>query len=97
MTAPDSFDADLLLRARKGDGEALGALLEFYRSNLVLLARVSIDRRLQGKADASDLVQETFLQAHDGFAQFHVRARLRHRLKRAIVRRPATRREPHAP
>ncbi|MGH7140903.1 MAG: hypothetical protein ACREHD_34670, partial [Pirellulales bacterium] len=63
MATPNSFDAGLLTRARLGDGNALGALLEFYRSYLALLARLSIDRRLQGKADASDLVQETFLQA----------------------------------
>lgn len=71
MPVPEDKDADqLLARARQGDGEALGALLEFYRSYLVLLARLSIDHRLQGKADPSDVVQETFLQAHRAFAQF---------------------------
>src|SRR5262249_52393311 len=49
---------------------ALGRLLELYRNYLKLLARLQIDRRLQGKVDPSDLVQEAFLEAHRDFAQF---------------------------
>src|SRR5437870_3296115 len=60
----------LLQRARAGDGAALGELLELYRSYLSLLARVQIGQRLQGKVDAADLVQETFLEAHRHFAHF---------------------------
>jgi RNA polymerase sigma-70 factor (ECF subfamily) len=48
----------------------LGQLLELYRNYLELLARLQISRRLRGKIDADDLVQETFLDAHTGFAQF---------------------------
>jgi RNA polymerase sigma-70 factor (ECF subfamily) len=61
---------DLLSAARTGNGPALGRLLEGYRRYLTLLARLEIDRRLQGKLDPSDLVQETFLEAHRDFAQF---------------------------
>jgi RNA polymerase sigma-70 factor (ECF subfamily) len=61
----------LLGAARAGDNAALGRLLELYRSYLATLARLQIGRRLQGKVDASDLVQETFLEAHRDFAQFH--------------------------
>src|SRR5437667_1785582 len=61
---------ELLGRARAGGGLALGELLELYRSYLALLARVQIGQRLQGKLDAADLVQETFLEAHRHFAQF---------------------------
>src|SRR5262245_26348041 len=60
----------LLLDAKAGGEAALGPLLELYRNYLRLLARVEIGRRLQGKIDASDLVQETFLEAHRYFAQF---------------------------
>jgi RNA polymerase sigma-70 factor (ECF subfamily) len=60
----------LLCLARLGDGPALGQLLELYRSYLVLLARLQIGRRLQGKVDPADLVQETFLRAHRDFARF---------------------------
>ncbi|HJZ91961.1 MAG TPA: helix-turn-helix domain-containing protein [Gemmataceae bacterium] len=41
----------LLDRARAGDVEALGKLLERYRPYLSLLARLEVDRRLRGKAD----------------------------------------------
>jgi RNA polymerase sigma-70 factor (ECF subfamily) len=61
---------ELLHRARAGDAPAVGRLLELYRAYLVVLARVQIGRRLQGKVDASDLVQEAFLGACRDFPQF---------------------------
>src|SRR5437764_2373580 len=60
----------LFEEARAGDGAVLGRLLEVYRRYLTLLARVQIGRRLQGKVDEEDLVQETFLEAHRHFARF---------------------------
>jgi RNA polymerase sigma-70 factor (ECF subfamily) len=60
----------LMGEAQAGDAAALGQLLQLYRNYLGLLARLHIDRRLQGKVDASDLVQETFLKAHRNFGQF---------------------------
>jgi RNA polymerase sigma-70 factor (ECF subfamily) len=68
---PDTADIEQILpRARAGDGTARGQLLESYRNYLALLARYQIGRRLQGKVDASDLIQETFLEAHRDFPQF---------------------------
>ncbi len=62
---------DEMITLAKRDGEAaLGPLLELYRNYLTLLARVEVGRRLQRKLDASDLVQETFLDAHKHFGQF---------------------------
>jgi RNA polymerase sigma-70 factor (ECF subfamily) len=66
----DPEPEQLLALARAGSVPALGQLLELYRDYLVLLARLQISRRLQRKVDASDLVQETFLQAHKHFAGF---------------------------
>lgn len=60
----------MLEEAREGDLEVLGQLLELYRRYLSLIARVQIGHQLQGKIDASDVVQEAFLQAHKDFPQF---------------------------
>ncbi|MCS7045687.1 MAG: sigma-70 family RNA polymerase sigma factor, partial [Gemmataceae bacterium] len=60
----------LIRAARAGDSTALGALLELYRAYLRLLARVEVGRRLQGKLDASDLVQDTFAEAYRNFRLF---------------------------
>ena len=61
---------NLLRQAKAGDAATVGRLLEQYRRYLSLLARVQIGRRLQGKVDASDLVQDTFLEAHRSFGRF---------------------------
>jgi RNA polymerase sigma-70 factor (ECF subfamily) len=70
IRAADPDPEQLLALARGGSAPALGQLLELYRDYLLLLARLQIRRRLQSKVDAADLVQETFLQAHEHFARF---------------------------
>src|SRR5262245_23292191 len=67
-TSPDPVQ--LLCLARVGEGEALGRLLELYRGYLTMLARLGLTRRLQGKVEPADLVQETFLEAHRHFGGF---------------------------
>lgn len=69
-TSTDPGPEPLMELARAGDGFALGRLLELYRNYLTLLARLQISRRLQGKVDAADLVQETFLAAHRAWPRF---------------------------
>ena len=64
-------EIDLLLSEAKGGADgALGRLLEQYSQYLTLLARMQIGKRLQGKVDAADLVQEVFLNVHRQFPQF---------------------------
>src|SRR5438477_4457576 len=62
--------SDWLAAARAGSREALGQALEHCRRYLLLVARQHLDPELQGKGGASDLVQETFLEAQRDFACF---------------------------
>lgn len=62
--------------------------LDRYRSYLHLLARMQLDRRLQGKLDPSDVVQQTLLQAHRARGQFrgHDAGQLAAWLRRILAR-----------
>jgi RNA polymerase sigma-70 factor, ECF subfamily len=76
--------------ARAGDEQAQGELLGRYRSWLLVLAEGQLGRRLPGKCDASDLVQQTFLAAcrdlpnFRGGAEAELRAWLRQILAHAL-------------
>ena len=61
----------LLENAQNGDTDALGQLLSSHQAYLRVLARVEVGRRLQGKLDASDIVQQTFLEANKSFPSFN--------------------------
>jgi RNA polymerase sigma-70 factor (ECF subfamily) len=56
--------------ARNGSPAALGPLLEAYRPYLHMLAEKQLPTDLQAKAGISDLVQETYAEAHLDFARF---------------------------
>lgn len=60
----------MIAEAKAGNVAVLGSLLDLYSNYLHLLARMAIGRRLQGKLDPVDLVQETFLEAHKNFGRF---------------------------
>jgi RNA polymerase sigma-70 factor (ECF subfamily) len=53
----------LLERAALGDAEAWGALLTEHEERLRRMVVFRLDRRLQGRLDASDIVQEAYLEA----------------------------------
>jgi RNA polymerase sigma-70 factor (ECF subfamily) len=61
---------DLIGEARNGSAEALGRLLEGCRAYLLLVANNGIGSDLRAKGGASDLVQETFLEAQLDFERF---------------------------
>src|SRR5262245_42677558 len=52
-----------LRRAAAGDQEAWGELLTRYRERLRCMIALRLDRRLQGRIDPSDVIQEAYLQA----------------------------------
>jgi RNA polymerase sigma-70 factor (ECF subfamily) len=71
VSFPANADLEQLIgRGRGGDAAAVGKLLEGYRNYLTLLARLTLQKRLQGKLDESDVVQEAFLEAYRDFPQF---------------------------
>jgi RNA polymerase sigma-70 factor, ECF subfamily len=70
MTPSDPIPDLLLDQARTGDVPALGRLLELYRNYLRVVARTMIGQALRVRLDASDVVQETFLKAHQEFKNF---------------------------
>jgi RNA polymerase sigma-70 factor (ECF subfamily) len=94
MNDDAAITIDLIERARRGDGEALGRLLELHRPALQHLARRQLDGRVAVRVAASDVIQQTFLEAHRRFGQFAgrgerewaawLRAILEHRVAGAI-------------
>jgi RNA polymerase sigma-70 factor (ECF subfamily) len=67
----ETFPANALLdQARRGDRDALGRLLEAERRALHGLAQRRLGRRVAVRVDASDIIQQTFLEAHRSFPQF---------------------------
>lgn len=56
--------------ARQGSIDALGRLLDSYRSYLRHVCQRQIPRELQGKVAPSDVIQETLIEAQQAFDRF---------------------------
>jgi RNA polymerase sigma-70 factor, ECF subfamily len=56
-------DDGLVEMAAAGDAQAMGELFARYRERLKMLVRLRLDRRLQGRVDPSDVLQEAYLDA----------------------------------
>ncbi len=60
----------LIAHARTGSAMALGQLLEGCHKYLLFSAQKTLDSDLRPKGGASDLVQDTFVEAQKDFCQF---------------------------
>jgi RNA polymerase sigma-70 factor (ECF subfamily) len=74
MTPTTRTIPELIERARANVPGAIDELFARCRGYLSLIARVNVESWLQAKADASDLVQQTMMEAYRGFDKFHGRS-----------------------
>ncbi len=72
---PDSSD-ELLRRAGAGDPHALAELFACYRDRLRRMVRLRMDRRLRGRVDPSDVLQEAQLEILGRAAEYATDPRL---------------------
>jgi RNA polymerase sigma-70 factor (ECF subfamily) len=70
MALDDSVLNELNARVVRGDAGALGQLLECHRPRLRMMVRLRMDRFLQSRVDASDVLQEAFLEASSRLEEF---------------------------
>jgi RNA polymerase sigma-70 factor (ECF subfamily) len=60
----------LLRRVAEGDQNAWGSVLQRHRERLRRLVAIRLDRRLRGRIDASDVIQEAYLDATRRLADY---------------------------
>jgi RNA polymerase sigma-70 factor (ECF subfamily) len=61
---------ELLRRAGAGDEAALAALFARYRDRLRAMVRLRLDRRMAGRLDPSDVLQEAYLDVAKRFPEY---------------------------
>ena len=62
MTDKSETESGLLRRVKEGDEGALIVLFARHRDRLKRMVRIRLDRRLQGRVDASDVIQEAHIE-----------------------------------
>jgi RNA polymerase sigma-70 factor (ECF subfamily) len=60
---PEASDQQLLARIQQGDAAAVSELFVRHRDRLHRGIRLRLDRRVSARVDASDVLQETYLEA----------------------------------
>lgn len=66
----DQESQALIERAASGDCRAADQLLELHRNRLRAMIAFRLDRRLSSRIDPSDVLQETFAEAHQKFPEY---------------------------
>jgi RNA polymerase sigma-70 factor (ECF subfamily) len=62
MSDPGETESTLLGRAGAGDRQAAAELFDRHRGRLEQMVRLRMDRRLQGRLDPADVLQEAYLE-----------------------------------
>jgi RNA polymerase sigma-70 factor (ECF subfamily) len=70
MNADTRTNEELLDAAKSGDEGALAILIERHRDRLERTVRLRMDRRLQGRVDPADVVQDAYLAVRSKFPQY---------------------------
>src|SRR5262249_12659243 len=70
MPGEASGDDLILERARGGDCAALAELFERHRGRLEQMVRLRMDRRLQGRLDPADVLQEAYPDVARRFPEY---------------------------
>jgi RNA polymerase sigma-70 factor, ECF subfamily len=60
----------LIQRALTGDESALSAIFDAYRTQLRRMIRLRLDRRLSGRVDSSDVLQEAYLDVRRRLGEY---------------------------
>lgn len=63
MSTAEGMDEQLVSRLKQGDELALGDLFSRHRDRLWRMVNFRLDRRLAGRVDADDILQEAYLDA----------------------------------
>jgi RNA polymerase sigma-70 factor (ECF subfamily) len=75
QSSDSTHDADetaaLLERAVEGDEQALQRLFQKYSDRLKRMVHLRLDRRLQGRVDEDDVLQEAYLNVSRRLAEYH--------------------------
>ncbi len=64
---------EMLAEARRGEANGLGNLLQYYGNYLKLLVTTHLDAKLRARCSPSDIVQESYFEAHRDFEKFQGR------------------------
>jgi RNA polymerase sigma-70 factor (ECF subfamily) len=66
---PDHIE-ELVRRAAQGEEAALAELFSCYRSRLRQMIRLRLDRRLQGRVDPSDVLQDAYIEMAEKLPEY---------------------------
>jgi RNA polymerase sigma-70 factor (ECF subfamily) len=76
MPANSSDTLNLLQRARKGEREAMNELFARHRGRLRRMVEMRLDWRLQARIDASDVIQDAFVEVTERLEDYFKEAKV---------------------